>query len=40
MNKPIRVILLDSAKMEYARLNELVGRQVKEEKKTLVRCNY
>ncbi|MBS3071466.1 hypothetical protein J4408_00590 [Candidatus Pacearchaeota archaeon] len=28
MNKPVRVILLDQAKEEYHRLNEIVGRQL------------
>lgn len=33
MNKPVRVILLDEADREHARLNETVGRQAKEGKK-------
>ncbi|MFH1064074.1 MAG: hypothetical protein V1729_03270 [Candidatus Woesearchaeota archaeon] len=32
MNKPTRVILLDEAQAEYARLNEIVGQQLKEGK--------
>jgi len=32
MNKPVRVILLDEADLEYKRLNEIVGQQFKEEK--------
>lgn len=30
MSKPVRVILLDEAELEYKRLNELVGKHVKE----------
>ena len=32
MNKPTRIILLDEAQKEYARLNEIVGQQLKEGK--------
>jgi Txe/YoeB family toxin of Txe-Axe toxin-antitoxin module len=32
MNKPTRVILLDEAQAEYARLNEIVGQQTAEGK--------
>lgn len=32
MNKQVRVILLDEAEIEYKRLNEVVGQQLKEEK--------
>lgn len=32
MNKPVRVIYLDEADAEYKRLNEIVGRQIKEGK--------
>jgi len=32
MNKPVRVILLDEADIEYKRLNKLVGQQIKERK--------
>ncbi|MBU0930028.1 MAG: hypothetical protein KJ623_03065 [Nanoarchaeota archaeon] len=32
MNKPVRVILLDEADIEYRRLNEIVGQQIKEGK--------
>lgn len=32
MNKPVRVILLDEAKSEYKKLNEIVGQQIKEGK--------
>ncbi len=32
MNKPVRVILLDEADIEYKRLNELVGQQIKQGK--------
>lgn len=32
MNKPVRVILLGNAKKEYEKLNEIVGKQVKEGK--------
>ena len=34
MNKPVRVILLDEADLEYRRLNEIVGQQIKEGKET------
>lgn len=34
MNKPVRVILLDEADAEYKKLNEIVGRQIKEGKET------
>ena len=30
MKKPARVILLDEAKSEYEKLNEIVGQQIKE----------
>ncbi len=30
MNKPVRIILVNGAKVEYARLNEIVGLQLKE----------
>ena len=32
MNKPVRVILLDEADIEYKRLNKLVGQQIKQGK--------
>ena len=32
MNKPVRIILLDNAELEYKRLNEVVGKQLKEGK--------
>lgn len=32
MNKPVRVILLDEAELEYKKLNEIVGQQLKDEK--------
>ena len=32
MNKPVRVILLDEADIEYKQLNEVIGRQLKEGK--------
>lgn len=32
MKKPVRVILLDNADLEYKRLNELVGNQQEEGK--------
>ncbi len=32
MNKPVRIILLKEADIEYKKLNELVGQQIKEEK--------
>ncbi|NQU82378.1 MAG: hypothetical protein HQ539_00290 [Parcubacteria group bacterium] len=32
MNKPVRVILLDEAEIEYKRLNELIGQQIKQGK--------
>ena len=28
MNKPVRVVLLNEAKEEYRRLNEIIGRQL------------
>jgi len=34
LNKPVRVILLDEADLEYRRLNEIVGQQIKEGKET------
>ena len=34
MNKPVRVILLDEADIEFKRLNEIVGRQLKEGKES------
>lgn len=32
MNKPVKVILLDEADIEYKRLNEIIGKQIKEGK--------
>lgn len=32
MNKPVRIVLLDEADLEYKRLNELIGRQIEENK--------
>ncbi len=32
MNKPIRVILIDEADIEFKKLNEIVGRQIEEGK--------
>ena len=32
MNKPVRIVLIDSAKEAYERLNEVVGEQLKEGK--------
>src|SRR3989344_1087441 len=32
MNKPVRVVLLDEAKKEYARLNKIVGLQISQGK--------
>jgi len=32
MNKPVKVILLDEADKEYRRLNEIIGKQIKEGK--------
>ena len=32
MNKPVRVILIDDAKLEYTKLNEIVGGQIQEGK--------
>lgn len=32
MNKPVRVILVDEAKNEYEKLNEIIGQQIQEEK--------
>lgn len=32
MNKPVRVILLDEADLEYKKLNEIVGQQINEGK--------
>lgn len=32
MNKPVRIILLDEADIGYKRLNEIVGKQIKEGK--------
>lgn len=32
MNKPVRVILIDEADIEYKKLNEIVGAQLKEGK--------
>lgn len=34
MNKPIRVILIDNAELEFKRLNEIVGKQLEEGKET------
>ena len=34
MNKPVSVILLDEADVEYKRLNEIVGQQLKEGKES------
>ena len=32
MNKSTRIVLLDEANLEYRRLNEIVGQQIKEGK--------
>jgi len=32
MNKPVRTILIDEAKEEYEKLNEIIGQQIKEGK--------
>lgn len=34
MKKPVRVILLDEAKEEYNKLNEIVGQQIKDGKES------
>ena len=32
MNKPVRVVLINQADIEYKKLNEIVGQQIKEGK--------
>jgi hypothetical protein len=32
MNKPVRIILIDEADVEYKKLNEIVGKQIKDGK--------
>lgn len=36
MNKPVRIILLGEAEIEYKKLNAIVGNQIKEGKENLI----